>query len=150
MGAEPAGVFRENDTYFNHPHRDFRKSDEALRLRLCQNCSILTYKGPRLSGRAKTRVEYEVPVGDMETMRKVLTSLGFIESGRVFKEREKYRLRDIEIAIDSVEGLGDFVELEKRGIDREKAEEELFALAIELGLERFETKSYLELLHTGL
>ncbi|HOO72883.1 MAG TPA: class IV adenylate cyclase [Spirochaetota bacterium] len=147
---ELGGVFiearREEDIYFNHPCRDFRITDEALRLRGVGGSTVLTYKGPKLGGRSKTRVEQEADIPDRAAVKAILTSLGFVESGRVAKERKLYHLHDVEICLDRVEGLGLFIELEKKDTDREKVEAVLFSLAEELGLTRFERRSYLELI----
>ncbi len=144
------GIFEErvteSDTYFNHPSRDFRETDEAFRIRRSNCSSVITYKGPKLSGRAKTRKEEELGITDPDVMKSILTSLGFREVGTVEKTREVYLLDKVHVTLDSVSGLGTFVELEKMDADRERVEGELFALAEGLGLTRFERKSYLELL----
>lgn len=149
LGARHVGTIRERDLYLNHPARDFRITDEALRLRQVNDRVILTYKGPKLGTVSKTRREEEVSVDSYEKALDILKLLGFIPSGTVEKERDMYHLGDIEICIDRVDGLGNFVELEKKGTDRENVEKELFRLAGELGLSRFETKSYLELKFGG-
>ena len=63
-------TLREVDTYFNGNDRDFRKTDEALRIRACERwredvtgtgCSkkeseaFITYKGPKLDDVSGTR-----------------------------------------------------------------------------------------------
>jgi len=149
LGARHGRSVREKDLYLNHPGRDFRKTDEALRLRQVDSAVVLTYKGPKLGTGTKTRREVEVAVDDFEKTLEILKLLGFIPSGTVEKERDIYKLGDIEICIDRVDGVGNFVELELMGTDRERVEQELFSLAGELGLSRFETKSYLELKYLG-
>ena len=52
----------QEDVYYNHPLRDFRETDEALRVRSIDGRHYLCYKGPRLSGKAKVREEIEVTV----------------------------------------------------------------------------------------
>lgn len=145
LGARHGETIRERDLYLNHPARDFRKTDEALRLRQVNEKVILTYKGPKLGTLSKTRREEEVAVADFEATLEILKLLGFIPSGTVEKERRVYHLADVEICVDRVDGVGNFVELEMKGTERERVEKELFRLAGELGLDRFETKSYLEL-----
>lgn len=145
LGAERSGSAREEDVYYNHPSRDFGRSDEALRIRRTEGKSILTYKGPRLGERSKTRHEQEVVVADGAAMEDILVRLGFMRVESVVKRREIFMLGSVEICIDNVEGLGDFVELETGGEDMIRAESGLFALASDLGLDRFERKSYLEL-----
>lgn len=149
LGAQYLKERIERDLYFSHPTRNFRETDEALRLRLAEGTSFCTYKGPKIGTAAKTREEFEIKVGDFETAREILLRLGFIEAGRVEKRRRIFSLGPIEICIDRVDGLGDFVELETHGSERERLEKELFDLASRLGLERFERRSYLELVVRG-
>jgi len=144
-GAHYLGKITERDVYLSHPSRDFKSTDEALRIRQADGKAILTYKGPRIGSISKTRIEREVQVSDYGSLLAVLEYLGFSKAGSVVKVREKYGLNGIEITLDTVEELGTFVELEKRGADREPVERELFRLAGELGLNRFERRSYLEL-----
>lgn len=145
MGASFVGILVEKDAYYNHPSRNFAESDEALRIRRSGDASVVTYKGPKLSEKAKTRYEREVSVDDPEGLEDILVKLGFIQAGRVSKEREEYMLNDILVCLDSVETLGTFVELEILSDDREGAEKKLFSLADTLGLSDFTRKSYLEM-----
>lgn len=145
LGARHSGSLTERDTYYNHPARDFARTDEALRIREAGGVAVLTYKGPKIGTASKTRIEEEVTVDDPESIRKILDLLGFTETGSVVKNRDRYHLGETEVCLDSVEGLGLFVELERKEIDRERVEGELFSIARELGLELFERRSYLEL-----
>lgn len=146
LGAVYIKTERESDRYFNHPAKDFRETDEALRLRTVDNTTILTYKGPKVSKTSKARIEKEVVVQNDEETGAILSLLGFRKSGYVIKERDYFTLDDITICLDKVKGLGSFVELEKKGSDLENIESDLFKLAEELELNRFERRSYLELL----
>jgi adenylate cyclase class 2 len=139
----------EHDIYFNHPCRDFATTDEALRIRVADRRNILTYKGPKIGEKTKTRFEEEVDFNHLESMKIVLLRLGFTVVDEVVKKREIYYVNDIEICVDEVVALGNFVELEKRGEKKEAVEDELFTLAEKLGLYRFETRSYLELKING-
>ncbi len=149
LGARRIGSIRECDQYMNHPSRDFGVTDEALRLRKANDESVMTYKGPKIGLVSKTRREEEVEVADFDAALGILESLGFSRAGSVEKERERFILEGIEVCLDRVEGLGDFVELEIKGEDREAAEALLFGLAEKLGLRRFERRSYLELKFLG-
>ena len=135
----------EVDAYFNHPSRDFKDTDEALRIRVTDRGRILTYKGPRIGTRSKTRFEEEVNIDSAESMMLILKKLGFVQAGEVIKNRTLYRVEDIEICLDRVQGVGNFVELEKKDTDKDRAEKKLFQFAEKLGLEKFEQRSYLEL-----
>ena len=142
-GAVRGRSVNERDQYFNHPSRDFKETNEALRLRLEDDQCRVTYKGPRLGGIAKTRFEAETGIGDLETMTVILEKLGFVKSGAVEKTREFYTLGDITVCLDDVKTLGTFIELEKIGEDKDMIEKELLACAASLGITEFERRSYL-------
>jgi adenylate cyclase, class 2 len=145
LGGELVREVEDKDIYYKHPARDFVKTDEAFRIRIEDNKTLLTYKGPKIGGRSKTRFERELVFDGLDAMKEILDKLGFAIAGEVNKMRTYYSLNNIEICLDSVDGLGDFVELEIKGDDREAGEKILFEIAEKLGLTRFERKSYLEM-----
>lgn len=154
-GAHSAPPVEQFDFYFNHPARDFAETDEALRIRTIGDRHNITYKGPVIDSRTKTRREIEISIGDGDARDKfaeVLTLLGFRPVREVRKVRRQYHLiwrnRDFEVAVDQVAGLGTFVEVETLAAesDRQAAVAAILALAAELGLTAPERKSYLCLL----
>ena len=156
-GFAPEGAVRERDVYFNGAGRDFRRTDEALRLRSVRRLpdgpreSLLTYKGPKLDQVSNARTEYETAVSDGETAEKLLEALGYRPLAVVDKVRRTYRMEDVTLCLDEVAGLGGFLELEilvpaEEG--REEAVGRLLALLDGLGIsrDRLSRRSYLELL----
>ncbi len=135
----------ERDIYYKHPARNFADTDEAFRIRIEGNKNILTYKGPKVGNKTKTRFEKEVEFTELNSMKEILEKLGFDIADEIYKTRTVYRIDDVQICLDNVEGLGNFVELETMGLDRQPGEEKLFNIAAKLGLAEFEIKSYLEL-----
>ena len=157
MGFLPEKELRETDVYFNGTERDFRRTDEALRLRSVSHSpdgpreSLVTYKGPKLDRVSNARTEYEVAVSDGETAKKLLEALGYRALAVVDKVRRTYRLDQVTLCLDEVAGLGGFLELELLAPgeeQREDAVERLLALLGELGVPREQLlrRSYLELL----
>lgn len=136
---------REEDYYFNHPCRDFKKTDEALRVRKSKKV-YLTYKGARVDKETKTRKEIEVEVSDFDKILQILEELGFKFVAKVSKVRRIYVLDDLKITVDSVDGLGEFVEIELESEELERAKERIFSVAKMLGLSKAIRESYLELL----
>lgn len=138
----------QRDTYLAHPQRDFAATDEALRLREAGGRVELTYKGRRLDACTKTREELTVRVDDAAQAALLLERLGFRAVARVAKRREAWRLGEAEVALDEVQGLGSFVEVELRGEARDAAAlaERCLALLRELGGQESIRASYLELL----
>jgi adenylate cyclase class 2 len=115
LGFKYKGLFEEVDSYYSHPCRDFMSSDEALRVRISGNLVTLTYKGPRVSSRFKERLEVNVRVeGDIIGL---LEHLGFKHALSVRKLREYFEGEGATVAIDRVEGLGCFIEVEAREAD---------------------------------
>lgn len=118
LNFQPGHLVRESDIYFTSPFHDFMHSDEALRIResedytTASSVSHLTYKGPKLDTVSSTRKELETRVGDPETCREILLSLGYEELAPVRKLRQYYHRDNITACVDQVEGLGSFLELE--------------------------------------
>lgn len=155
VGARLLEEREERDLYFNAPHRDFARSDEAVRIRQVGESNWLTYKGPRTDAHTKTRREIEVPLAAgsaaFEAARNWLEVLGFRPVRQVHKKRRVYELernsRRIHVSLDDVPGLGEFVELEILATEGDfpAAKAELLQLAAELQLTRQERRSYLEM-----
>lgn len=152
------------DLYFAHPQRDFAETDEALRIRKITDLdsgnrsSRVTYKGPKLPGEGKTRqeLEFALPADDQQpaAMQQMLSLLSFREVREVIKQRTVYTVQvegsnqQAEIAVDQVEGLGLYVEIELQAKQQTlaAASEAIARIAQQLGLSQPERRSYLELL----
>jgi adenylate cyclase class 2 len=111
--AEFQGKQHEHDIYYNAPHRDFGTTDEALRVRYTDGPALVTYKGKKLREYGlKAREELNTTVESGEVFEQILSRLGFTKTNEVNKWRENYRLENASFALDLVEGLGTFVEIE--------------------------------------
>jgi adenylate cyclase, class 2 len=135
----------EEDTFFQHPGRDLAAGDEALRLRRTATGLELTYKGPRQAGPLKVRKEVTARLADDPTA--LLSALGFAPTVRLRKTRQRFRKGALEAALDHVEGLGWFIEVEAVGLAGDAARQAVLAGLDELGLtgRRFVTESYVAL-----
>lgn len=151
IGATPIGIENQADTYYNVPYRDFGRTDEALRIRVQDGVSFLTYKGPKIDKKSKTRQEFEVEINDSNTMGNILSVLGFYPVATIVKKRKNFRLGDFFIALDAVRNLGDFIEVEisvKNTKNYEEKVESIFKFMENLGINRDSSirKSYLEMM----
>lgn len=152
LGAVAHEALTQTDTYFAHPQRDFRSSDEALRLRSEGGALRVTYKGPKLDPPRKTREEIEFALGtDHATASILLERLGFRPAAVVRKQRVELELPGTftaTIALDEVEGLGSFCEIEVPASDVAQGRERLRDVQERLGLGELPpiAESYLELL----
>ncbi|ADC46238.1 adenylate cyclase CyaA [Methanobrevibacter ruminantium M1] len=145
---------KQIDRYFNSPVNDFAKTDEALRIRETKTEKshnlFITYKGPKIDSKSKTREEVEMKIEDSDKCAKIFENLGFIEVRTVKKNREYFKLENFEISLDDVEGLDPYMEIEialEDGSDYNEAQDKIFDLFEQLGItDGFERTSYLELL----
>ena len=147
IGAKKTAEETMEDVYFAHPGRDFGETDEALRLRKKSDGAELSYKGPRMNvERAKAREEINLRVDNALTAQRIVERLGFKEVCVVKKSRKSYTIDKLRIDVDDVEGLGEFVELEILTESPERSEELLELARKELALDRFEPRTYLEMI----
>jgi adenylate cyclase class 2 len=142
LGADGVGRVTQVDTYYDAPHRDFARTDEAIRLRRetgadGSETATLTYKGPLVEAASKTRRELETDVVAPEGMDAILDAVGFAPAAVVEKERDRHRVEGYTVSLDAVAGLGEFVEVEREASegDVEAAREGAVDLLRELGLD---------------
>jgi predicted adenylyl cyclase CyaB len=91
-----------------------RLRQQGLKLRLRRHggkITMLTLKGPRMSGQQKTRMEVETPV-EYEAAKRILELLDFRVKETYSKTREEYRLDGCPVCLDHIPSTGWFVEIE--------------------------------------
>jgi len=118
--AKFVGEKHQVDRYFSPPHRNFigvRPVKEWLRLRDSSGKYSINYKHWYYdkNGRSSHCDEYETVVENIDQLEKIFTVLDIKKLVVVDKIRKLYLYQDYEIAIDSIKGLGDFVEIEYKG-----------------------------------
>ena len=137
-------ILRQRDIYYEHPCRNYAKTDESVRIRYQNDECFMTYKGPKIDRDTKTREEIEFPV-NCEKAESFLEKAGFLRKIEVVKERRLYHFNGIEVCVDDVEGLGTFIEIEKQG-DPDVERPKVLELAKKMGLKDMITLSYMEML----
>lgn len=84
-------------------------------------------------------IEHETEVADDQELEKIISYIQFTPYSDLTKTRQKARIGEIEICVDSVEGLGDFIEAEKltdEDVDYDEVANELWAVLERFGVER--------------
>lgn len=84
-------------------------------------------------------IERETEVGDPDVMIAIVKDLGFVPFSDLSKARQTGKLNNVEVCIDSVEGLGDFMELEQladENADPAAITDDLWRIMAELGISR--------------
>lgn len=165
LGFKKGQTLQEIDYYYNGVDRDFRTSGEALRLRLVESLDgsavvadrpgepliQMTYKGPKLDNVSMSRVEHQVNIDNFETMLSILSSLGYKPVEPVIKLRRELFSEEICACVDTVDGLGDYLELEimvDKESHRENALDRISVVLKQLGysISDTTTTSYLSML----
>ena len=150
LGAVKTKDEFQEDIYFASPIVDFAETDEALRIRTTNNDTFITYKGPKLNEKAKTRKEVEMTIESAAKASDIFTEIGFTPARTVRKSRQYYRYENFEISLDDVEGLPPYMEIEIALSDSEdytEAQNRIFKLFEKLDItDGFERTSYMELI----
>lgn len=116
----------QTDHYFDPPHKSFlfidkngrKAADEYLRVRIDGSGCFFAYKQINHERALVENVlinEIETKVGQPDKIIKILKKLGFKISATIKKQRISYKYKEFQIDVDSVENLGDFVEIEYKG-----------------------------------
>lgn len=142
LDATHDGTAHQTDTYYKSPFEDLLDDEEALRVRrqrpieddTDEDENILIYKGPLMDTESKTREELEAVVTDSNAMIAILEKMGFEQATVIDKEREFYSLDGYTVSLDSVVGLGQFIEIEMITDDIENARDGALELLEKLGL----------------
>jgi predicted adenylyl cyclase CyaB len=106
-GAERIGTFEQVDTYF-------ALGDRRLKLRAIRgqpDGQLIYYERPNEGGPKDSRVLL-ASVPDAATVRDMLTR-AFPVKAEVRKTREIYRFQGVQVHLDTVAGLGRFLEFER-------------------------------------
>lgn len=119
LGFQEDFHVKETDTYFDNEQGVIRNGDSALRIRETidlsdgKRLSMITFKGKKMDLTSMTRPEFETEVESADTMEAILNALGYrTVQPVVVKERTQYSLERMHACLDTVDGLGDFLELE--------------------------------------
>jgi len=143
LGADEEGGYFERNWVYDRPDRSMRAEQMLLRLRDTGSGGdgLLTVKKPGNDARYKSREEVQVMVGDTETMREILSFLGYEETWYYEKYRDVWHYAGCEIVLDRLPEIGCYVEVEGGGGD------EIERIILDMGLapSNHIEKSYLEL-----
>ncbi len=108
----------QNDVYFSPVHFPFLGGEidnECLRLRILEDKNILSYKKfvEATAEEPAHCIEHEMEITDINNLKLILKDLRINEEFTLKKERISFIYKNhIEIALDKVENLGYFIELE--------------------------------------
>jgi adenylate cyclase, class 2 len=123
IGARKIGIKRNVDIYYT-PESGEKYYGNRSRLKF-----RIRFDGESDKGRLEVHkilnlheaIEYELPVGDVKMVKIMLKELRFKQCSIVDKVRESYKYGSLNIELDKVKELGEFMEVEIMNSDRNKA-----------------------------
>lgn len=136
-GLRCAGKKVQIDTYYSPFGKTFLGKPEYLRVR--EN---------RVNGVSQARLEYhrpfsryaarewEVGVTNVKVLKYILQCLGFKPEVTIYKIREEWVGHNIEVELDQVRGLGNFIEIEIMNQSTKQALKRIDTLSTYLGLSK--------------
>ena len=149
--SEP--VFHDDQAYA--PARwqfgDSKLGVSFLRLRTAQGRHYFTLKQP--AGSAQDCLEFETEVSDRQAMHQAALHMGYRPTVQIAKTRRTATLEDCSLCIDEVDGIGEFLELERLASDHADAraiQADLAAFVSSLGIAAARTdQTYDSLVHAA-
>lgn len=139
---------KQVDEYYIPCHRDFFAQKphpiEWLRIRTNPDKVIFEYDksiNKKANGEQECAEEYETEISEPDEFRKILDFLDFKRVITVDKQREYWDCGDLEIVLDRVAGLGNFIEVEaKRNFENTTtAKEACLKFLSEIGIKNAES-----------
>jgi adenylate cyclase class 2 len=109
LGAESESVSNSEDIYFKIPQKV--ASTKYLRVRTKNKKPNGTLAYHEVQSDIETK-EWETDISDVKITKELILKLGFLIDVVVKKERETFKICDVEIVLDKVEDLGNFIEIE--------------------------------------
>lgn len=132
--SEP--IVQHDEVFINYtaPYDQMSSGSNFLRIRQGNGKILFTLKQPQVG--ELDCLEHEVEISDADEMRQAILLLGYHKAIEVHKTRRKTMCQGYEICLDTVEGLGDFVEVEKitENEDPETVQVELFDFLKQFGI----------------
>ncbi len=131
----------QNDSVFinySEKYADYPDGAVFARIRVTKDKVLFTVKKPQGSMKNNlSKLEKEVVVSDAKITSEMIELMGYKKAMELNKKRRKANFNNYEICIDEVEGLGDFIEVEKMSDeDDEVVFNELFSFLEKFGIKK--------------
>lgn len=141
LGCEFSDSLLEEDMIFTNlkgDYAEFRTDVNFIRIRKRGDKITLTLKRPLTN--EQDCIEKESEINNPKEVADMLELMDHKKALELKKRRKKTKYKGLEICLDSIEELGDFVEVEKltNDEDSEKIQKELFDFLKSLGIDEKE------------
>ena len=149
LGGVLSESIRQVDTVYTRiPAKtveEYLKNDHFVRIReKSDGRFIFTVKKP-LSKEVLTKAEHETEIKNAKELERALFLMGYKIANKVIKVRQTTHVKDFEICIDEVEGMGSFIEVEKMSegdVDLIRKDLNEFIISLGVSLEDEVKKGY--------
>lgn len=159
--AEFKGEEHHQEYYLNNPEHTFKymhkngylDAKDYLRIRMTNKGNTINMKRWEIdpeSNASKNIAEFESEIAEPQKLLNIFDALGYTDNILVDKTRQKYVAGNLEIVVDTLKGLGVFVEIEvlDHDDDTDKAMNQIFEFLKKLGITKFskQTRGYTSML----
>lgn len=139
-GVKLSEPIKQHDQVFGLPGAVGGSHSNWLRIRTENDNKHLFNLKRSVTGQLDS-IEHETEVADAAEMENIIKELGYVPFSDITKTRQKAKIGDIEICLDSVDGLGVFIEAERlceHDTDAVQVTSELWKLFTELGVSKID------------
>ena len=149
VGAKKTGTVHQIDTYYLiSPKYRFKSGEPRLRIRenKTANKFFWEYHQPTDMFGAK---EYETEIDDPKMAKLILKKLGYEAEAVIDKVREEYKFKSLNIVLDKVKGLGQFMEVEIMDYNRKEGLNRIYGFYNKIGISKEDLipeKRYLDMI----
>jgi adenylate cyclase, class 2 len=139
MGCQFGESHTQEDSIFfpiGIAFQDIVKDTPIVRVRDSNGIAILTMKKRITGDNELIKLEKEVVVSDKQEAMEIVEHMGFYMAAKVHKKRNECTYEGMTICLDEVEGLGNFIEVEKmsESANDKEIQDELFDFLRSLGV----------------
>lgn len=138
LGCEMSKPINQRDYCFiknGERFEDVKAGSQLFRIRVEDDRALLTLKIRQEI--ELSAIEKELEISDKKAMREIFEAIGYHEIMQVIKVRRICHYKKYEICLDTVRGLGNFIEVEKMSGGKDgDVQEELFRFLESLGVKR--------------
>ncbi|KKQ52582.1 MAG: hypothetical protein US72_C0006G0023 [Microgenomates group bacterium GW2011_GWC1_38_12] len=117
-GAKFWGKFKQSDVFYDTKENKLKSEKSILRLRKSNSKTFLTYKDDLvINKKFREAREIEIQIDSFKKTEIILKLLGLNRVFHFIKYRETWKQGNVEINLDKIKDLGNFLELEGPKLD---------------------------------
>lgn len=136
LGAKKVHEANQKFILYDYPDNRLKQEGKVLRLRENGKKIEMTLKERVSKDKSKIMIEHETNISDMETAKKILSSLGIVEIWKGEKHRISYKIDNVEFEFDTIPGIPTYLEIEAPD------EKTLFEYVKKLGFDESDAKPW--------